>query len=189
MAPSRDSRKYSLVDRMFKAEGQKLETFMQADMQYRLRFEWRITIILFGLSPLMPRLFRVLPIDDTVPTIKNNSPAFLAIYKLSIRNLSGLSDVIREKEANDGGEEGKEPFDLALSDIDAPDNAYTAVCKLIADHLAITDIFIGDIQRDLGRQMASFKIFDSLSAWEKQRKFETTVITDDGIGRLYRFKG
>ncbi|KAI5193597.1 hypothetical protein E4T42_09626 [Aureobasidium subglaciale] len=136
MAPPRDSKKYarvsfptyvvqvsrhpdeqvafqSLVDRMFKAEGQRLETSMQADMQYRLRLEWRIPIILFGLSPLMPTLFRVIPIDDTVPIIKNNSPAFLAIYKLLIKNSSGLSDVIREKEANNGAGEGTEPFDLA----------------------------------------------------------------------------
>ncbi|THY31659.1 hypothetical protein D6D00_02068 [Aureobasidium pullulans] len=191
---TQDSTK-ELAGRIFKAEGITRDAFMKSDIVAKNRLMYRASMIITHVPGYMSRLRTSVPLKDENPFIEKDTMAFRAIYNCLTENkdVLGRTDEDIDEEAEKTKEKPEESeTEETHQDWDGPagDDAYSLICKLLADNPEVTEVFIREVERKCGFGEEHVMVLNSLNEWAVVRERLATVFRrrSDSSGRLYHYR-
>ncbi|THV64920.1 hypothetical protein D6D28_09514 [Aureobasidium pullulans] len=191
---TQDSTK-ELAGRIFKAEGITRDAFMKSDIVAKNRLMYRASMIITHVPGYMSRLRTSVPLKDENPFIEKDTMAFRAIYNRLTENkdVLGRTDEDIDEEAEKTKEKPEESeTEENHQDWDGPagDDAYSLICKLLADNPEVTEVFIREVERKCGFGEEHVMVLNSLNEWAVVRERLATVFRrrSDSSGRLYHYR-
>ncbi|TIA29437.1 hypothetical protein D6C76_09219 [Aureobasidium pullulans] len=191
---TQDSTK-ELAGRIFKAEGITRDAFMKSDIVAKNRLMYRVSMIITHVPGYMSRLRTSVPLKDENPFIEKDTMAFRAIYNCLTENkdVLGRTDEDIDEEAEKTKEKPEESeTEETHQDWDGPagNDAYSLICKLLADNPEVTEVFIREVERKCGFGEEHVMVLNSLNGWAVVRERLATVFRrrSDSSGRLYHYR-
>ncbi|KEQ89955.1 hypothetical protein M438DRAFT_401964 [Aureobasidium pullulans EXF-150] len=214
---TQDSTK-ELAGRIFKAEGITRDAFMKFDIVAKNRLMYRASMIITHVPGYMSRLRTSVPLKDENPFIEKDTMAFRAIYNCLTENKDVLGRVMKhfewaekmnaqmneeetewetDEDIDEEAEKTKEKPEESETeenhqDWDGPagDDAYSLICKLLADNPEVTEVFIREVERKCGFGEEHVMVLNSLNEWAVVRERLATVFRrrSDSSGRLYHYR-